>query len=193
MARPPDGATTDVGGFTGAVTLAASGLPSGVTASFTLNPTTGTSVLTLTASGAATAGTSTLTITGTSGSLTESTSLGLTVTPVSSGSACTVDYTISPQNSSAFGGAITINNTGTVALTSWTLTWSFADGQTVAQLWNGAETQTGANVTVTNESYNGSIAPGASYGGVGFNGAWNGATNAIPTSFTLNGMTCTVN
>src|SRR5580658_6185758 len=41
---------TDVGGFTGSVTLAASGLPSGVTAAFGTNPTTGTSVLTLTAS-----------------------------------------------------------------------------------------------------------------------------------------------
>ncbi|HEX8811950.1 MAG TPA: S53 family serine peptidase, partial [Terracidiphilus sp.] len=47
---------TDVGGFTGSVTLAASGLPSGVTAAFGTNPTTGTSVLTLTASGTATTG-----------------------------------------------------------------------------------------------------------------------------------------
>jgi len=48
-------------------------------------------------------------------------------------------------------------------------------------------------VTVTNESYNGSIAAGASYTGVGFNGTWNGATNAIPTAFSLNGTACTVN
>ncbi len=41
---------TDLGGFTGSVTLAASGLPSGVTAGSVTNPTTGTSMLTLTAS-----------------------------------------------------------------------------------------------------------------------------------------------
>lgn len=108
-------------------------------------------------------------------------------------SACTVDYTISPQNSSAFGAAITIKNTGATALTSWTLTWTFANGQTVSSLWNGIETQSGANVTVKNESYNGSIAAGGSLSGIGFNGAWNGSTNSIPTAFSVNGTACTVN
>jgi hypothetical protein len=184
---------TDLGGFAGSVNLTASGLPSGVSAVFNPNPTTGTSQLTLTASAAAALGSSPVTITGTSGSLTETTALTLTVTPVSSALACTIDYTISPQNSSAFGGAIIIKNTGATALTSWTLTWSFANGQTVSQLWNGVETQSGANVAVTNESYNGSIPAGGSYSSVGFNGTWNGTTNAIPTSFALNGTACTVN
>ena len=67
-------------GFSGSVTLAASGLPSGVTASFGINPTSGTSVLTLTASNSATAGSATVTITGTSGSLSASTTIALTVT-----------------------------------------------------------------------------------------------------------------
>ena len=107
--------------------------------------------------------------------------------------ACNVVYTISPQNSSAFGAAITIQNTGTTAWTSWTLTRTFANGQTVSSLWNGVETQSGANVTVKNESYNGSVAAGGSVTGVGFNGTWNGATNAVPTAFSLNGTSCTVN
>jgi len=72
---------TGQNGFTGSVTLAASGLPSGVTASFTPNPTTGSSVLTLTASGVASLGTYTVTITGTSGSLTATTTVALTVNP----------------------------------------------------------------------------------------------------------------
>ena len=67
-------------GFTGSVTLSASGLPSGVTAGFSPNPTTSTSTLTLTASSTAATGTSTVTITGTSGSLTATTTLQLTVT-----------------------------------------------------------------------------------------------------------------
>jgi kumamolisin len=70
----------DVNGFTGSVTLAASGLPSGVTAAFGTNPTTGSSLMTLTASSTATTGSSTVTITGTSGSLTATTTLALTVT-----------------------------------------------------------------------------------------------------------------
>ena len=66
-------------GFTGGVTLAASGLPSGVTAAFGTNPATGTSVLTLTASSTAATGTATVTINGTSGSLTASTTVALTI------------------------------------------------------------------------------------------------------------------
>ncbi len=66
-------------GFSGSVSLTASGLPSGVTASFNPASTTSTSTLTLTAAATAATGTSTVTITGTSGSLTHSTTLSLTV------------------------------------------------------------------------------------------------------------------
>jgi hypothetical protein len=184
---------TDVSPFAGSVTLSASGLPSGVTAAFATNPTTGSSVLTLTASSTATTGTSNITITGTSGTLRASKVIALTVNPKTTGSACTIDYTITPQNSTSFGAAITIVNNSSAALSSWTLTWSFANGQTISSLWNGNEIQSGANVTVTSESYNGSIPAGGSLTGVGFNGTWNGATNAIPASFSLNGTACTVN
>src|SRR5436305_541069 len=67
-------------GFTGSVSLSASGLPAGVTATFNPSSTTGTSTLTLTASGTAALGAVTVTITGTSGTLTHTTSLTLTVT-----------------------------------------------------------------------------------------------------------------
>jgi hypothetical protein len=104
--------------------------------------------------------------------------------------ACNVIYTITPQNTSAFGAAITIQNTGTTAWTSWTLTWTFANGQTISSFWNGIETQSGAVVTVKNEPYNGSVAAGGNVTGIGFNGIWNGVTNAVPTSFAINGTTC---
>jgi endo-1,4-beta-xylanase len=50
--------------------------------------------------------------------------------------------------------------------------------------------QSGANVTVRNLSYNGTIAAGGTYTGVGFNGTWNGAANGVPASFAVNGVTC---
>jgi uncharacterized membrane protein len=184
---------TDVSPFTGSVALAASGLPSGVTAVFGTNPTTGSSVLTLTASSTAAAGTSTVTITGTSGALTATTTVALTISVSGTTASCTIDYTISSQWPGGFGAVIIINNTGTTALTSWTLTWTFANGQTITQLWNGSETQSGANVTVKNVSYNGNIPSGGSYTGMGFNGSWNNTTNAIPAAFSLNGTACTVN
>jgi subtilase family serine protease len=102
----------DVNGFTGSVTLAASGLPSGVTAAFGTNPTTGTSVMTLTASATATTGTSTVTITGTSGSLTATTTLALTVN-----SSATPNFSVSASPTS-----VTItqgtNGTSTITVTS---------------------------------------------------------------------------
>jgi endo-1,4-beta-xylanase len=187
----------DVDGFTGAVTLAASGLPSGVTATFATNPTTGTSTLTLTATSSAVAGSSTITIAGTSGSTTASTTIALTVNPASSGSseACRVNYTISPQNTSQFGATVGIVNNGSSSLSNWMLTWSFANGQTVSSSWNGTESQSGANVTVSEQSGQTweNIPAGGTYTGFGFNGTWNGTTNAIPTAFTLNGTACTVN
>jgi hypothetical protein len=108
----------------------------------------------------------------------------------SGGSACHVGYSITNQWPGGFGASITIDNTGTTALSNWTLTWSFANGQTVTQLWNGNVAQSGSTVTVTNMSYNGSIPAGGSYSGVGFNGSWNNTTNAVPTSFAVNGTTC---
>jgi subtilase family serine protease len=100
---------TDVGGFSGSVTLAASGLPSGVTAAFGTNPTTGTSVLTLTASSTATTGAATVTITGTSGSLTASTTLALTVSAAASPS-----FTLSASPSSL---TVTQGTSGTSTIT----------------------------------------------------------------------------
>jgi subtilase family serine protease len=105
---------TSTGGFDSATTLSASGLPSGVTASFATNPVTppangsATSVLTLTASSSAAVGTATVTITGTSGSTTHSTTITLTVN-ASSG---TKNFTLSLSPSS-----FTVDERGSVSTT----------------------------------------------------------------------------
>jgi hypothetical protein len=104
-------------------------------------------------------------------------------------SSCHVAYSIANQWPGGFQAAITIQNTGSTAWTGWTLTWTFPNGQTVSGLWNGAASQSGANVTVRNLAYNGSIPAEGSYNGVGFNGTWTG-TNAVPTAFAINGTTC---
>ena len=107
-----------------------------------------------------------------------------------SGFACHVVYTITNQWQGGFSASTNIENTGSTNIASWTLTWTFANGQTITQLWNGSETQSGANVTVNNLSYNGSIPAGGSYNGMGFNSSWNNSTNSVPTSFAVNGTTC---
>src|SRR6266849_4832802 len=72
---------TPQNGFSGSVSLSASGLPSGVTASFSPNPATAASTLTLTVGSTAATGTVTVTVTGTSGSLTNTTTISLAVNP----------------------------------------------------------------------------------------------------------------
>jgi len=111
---------TPSGGFTGSVTLSASGLPAGVTASFGTNPTTSTSVLTLTASATATTGTASVTITGTSGTLTHTTSISLTV------------------NSSAAQNLIVNGGFETGSATPWTLTAGVLNNSTAEPAHTGA-------------------------------------------------------
>lgn len=109
-------------------------------------------------------------------------------TSASAATGCRVDYTVTNQWGGGFGADVKITNLGD-ALSSWTLTWSFGAGQTVTQAWNTTATQSGAVVTARNVSYNGSVATGASTS-FGFNGSWT-SSNPVPTSFALNGVTCT--
>ena len=78
-------AVTPRNGLAGSVTLAASGLPAGVAASFNPSSTGGMSTLTFHAEGSARPGTSTVTITGTSGALSHGVPIGLQVTAIKTG------------------------------------------------------------------------------------------------------------
>ena len=88
-----------------------------------------------------------------------------------------------------FTASVTITNTGTSALNGWTLKFTFPGDQHITSAWNGTASQTGENVTITNASYNGTIAAGGNTS-VGFQGTWTNS-DAAPTSFTVNGATCT--
>lgn len=163
---------------------------SGSSSSVTIAPYSITTVVLSPGSGSTPTPTATATATPTRGT-TPTPATTPTATPTSvSGSSCRVVYSVANQWPGGFGATIAITNTGTTTINGWTLKFSFANGQTITQLWNGSYTQSGASVTVTNASYNGTIAPGATLSSSpGFNGTWNG-TNANPTSFTLNGVTC---
>jgi hypothetical protein len=118
---------TPSGGFAGSVSLSASGLPAGVTATFGTNPATSTSVVTFTASSTATVGSSTVTITGTSGTLTHTTTVTLTVNSVGGTPDFTVSvspatlavtrgtsgrYTVTITGSNGFAGAVSLSVSG---------------------------------------------------------------------------------
>jgi O-glycosyl hydrolase len=165
------------------LSYAATGLPAGLS----INASTG-----LISGTPTTAGTSTVTVTardgtGASGSAT----FGWTISSSGGGggAACQVVYSTQSQWAGGFVAGLTITNTGSSAINGWTLGFTFPGDQKITTAWNGTATQSGENVTITNASYNGSIAAGANTS-VGFQGTW-ASSDAVPTAFTLNGASCT--
>jgi mannan endo-1,4-beta-mannosidase len=101
---------------------------------------------------------------------------------------CSVAYRATNEWSGGFQGEIVIRNTGTTAISGWTLAFAFANGQTITNMWGGTPTQSGATVSVAAASYTSAI-PAAGSVTLGFI-ANKGATNTAPTAFTLNGSAC---
>jgi hypothetical protein len=158
---------TPANGFSGSVTLSATGLPSGVTAGFNPNPATTTSTLTLTASATAATGTFTVTITGTSGNLSETTNLSLTVNPALSfslsanpssltivqGGQGTSTITITPSN--GFNGSVTLSASGLPSGVTAAFSPNPATSTSTLTLTASATAATGtATVTITGTSGN---------------------------------------
>jgi cellulose 1,4-beta-cellobiosidase len=102
---------------------------------------------------------------------------------------CSVDYKVQNQWDTGFTAAVTVTN-NSAAKSSWAVKWSYAGNQKVTSGWNAKISQSGTAVTAANETYNGSLATGSSVS-FGFNASYSG-TNALPTTFTLDGVTCNV-
>jgi cellulase/cellobiase CelA1 len=103
--------------------------------------------------------------------------------------ACKITYTLVNQWNTGFQGGVKITNLGP-PINGWTLTWTFLNGQTITQLWNGPFTQTGSSVVTHDAGWNANLASGGT-ADVGFIANWSGS-NAAPTGFTLNGAVCSV-
>ena len=106
-----------------------------------------------------------------------------------SGSICHITYLDQNDWGTGFTGAISIKNTGTTQINGWTLTWTWSGNQQIIQSWNSIYTQSGQNVSLTNAAWNGTIGPGDTITGIGFNANYSG-TNNNPTVFHLNGSLC---
>ncbi|MCO6009018.1 endo-1,4-beta-xylanase [Actinoallomurus purpureus] len=100
---------------------------------------------------------------------------------------CKVAYSANDWGS-GFTATVTITNQGP-AISGWTLKYSYSGDQKLSQGWNGTWSQSGKDVTVTNTSWNGTLATGASIS-AGANFTYTG-TNTAPTAFAVNGTTCT--
>ncbi|WP_264925738.1 glycoside hydrolase family 6 protein [Streptomyces sp. A012304] len=102
---------------------------------------------------------------------------------------CTVDYKVQNQWDTGFTANVTVTN-NSAAKSSWSVKWAYAGNQRVTSAWNAKVSQSGTAVTAANENYNGTLATGASVS-FGFQGSYSG-TNAVPATFTLDGVTCNV-
>jgi endoglucanase len=101
--------------------------------------------------------------------------------------ACKVDYAKNDWGS-GFTTAITITNQGTAALNGWQLKYSYTGNQKLTNGWSGKWSQSGKDITVANESWNGTLAAGATVQ-IGAAFTYSG-TNTDPAAFTLNGTAC---
>ena len=182
-----------VAGFNGVVGLAASGLPSGVTASFSSSSTPSSSLLTFAVSSTATTGTNTITITGTSGALNETTTISLTVnTPTPSANfglyANPTSVTVLNNNSTTTTISVySINNfSGSVALSMTGLpagvTASFSPSSVTVSTSNSSSNAVTSILTLTANS---SAAIGSTT--VTVSGKTLSLTNTINLPLTING------
>jgi hypothetical protein len=163
------------------LTYSATGLPAGLSISSTTGLISGTPT---------TAATSSVTVTATDGTGAKGTAaFTWTISSASSGASCHVAYTLNSSWPGGFTAQVVINNTGTTTINGWSLTFTFPGDEKITSNFNGGFSQTGENATLTNASYNGTIAAGASITD-GFQGTWTSSV-ANPTSFAINGTTCT--
>ncbi|WP_339131574.1 glycoside hydrolase family 18 chitinase [Streptomyces sp. f51] len=105
--------------------------------------------------------------------------------PAQAATTATATYAKTQDWGTGFEGKWTVTNTGSTAISSWTIQWDFPSGTSVTSAWDADVTSSGNHWTAKNKSYNGSLAAGASVS-FGFNGAGSGS----PSNCTLNGGSC---
>lgn len=121
-------------------------------------------------------------------SSTPPTSASPATTPTPQSASCSVEYTVTNQWEGEFQADIVLTVLD-APVTSWALTWTYADGQTVGQVWNATATQTSGAVTMAAVEHNAALSAGAS-ATFGFIATWQ-EENTVPTDFTLDGVPCT--
>ncbi|GHE75098.1 endoglucanase [Streptomyces spiralis] len=89
--------------------------------------------------------------------------------------ACTAAYTVTNDWGTGFNAQVTVTNTGTTAIKSWKVTWTWSGSQKITNMWNATYTQTGSTVTAANADHNGSVPAGGSTS-FGFGGAPGGGS-----------------
>ncbi|OXM63500.1 cellulose binding domain-containing protein [Amycolatopsis vastitatis] len=126
--------------------------------------------------------TSTPTTTPTTPTTTTSPTTPTTTTSTPAGVSCTVTAAVTTTWSGGHQLEFTVRNTGSAALTGWTTTFTFAGSQQLINTWNAVPAQTGHQVRAANQTYNGTLAAGATT-------TWGATVSGDPHP--LEGLACT--
>ena len=178
------------GTYSSAQSVAISCGTSGATIRYTTDGSTPTSSSTVYSGPITVSSTTTIKAYATVSGMTDSAVASATYT-ISSSSSYLVTYSIANDWGSGATVNVTITNNSSAAISAWTLAWTFPGNQKITNLWNGSYTQSSTSVSVTNLSYNGTIAANGGTASFGFQLSYSGS-NTKPTSFTLNGTSCQV-
>ncbi|WP_086838776.1 cellulose binding domain-containing protein [Amycolatopsis kentuckyensis] len=95
----------------------------------------------------------------TTGTSTPTTTPTTPTTPA--GASCSATSAVTSTWTGGHQLEFTVKNTGSTALAGWTTAFSFAGSQQVTNSWNAVPAQTGQQVRAANQTYNGTLAPGA--------------------------------
>jgi len=109
----------------------------------------------------------------------------VTTQPGTSTGVCTAVPTVQTQWATGYViQPLTITNTGTSAITGWTVTLTLPAGHTLTGSWNGTVTVSGQTVTIKNVAHNGTLAPGTDTTSVGFQVSRPNGNTALPSGYT---------
>jgi chitinase len=97
----------------------------------------------------------------------------------------TATFTKTSTWDGGFQAQFTIKNTGTTAISGWTVEWDFPSGTSVGAYWDALISSSGNHYMAKNREYNGNIAPGAT-ASFGFVGGGDGS----PSACKLDGGPC---
>ncbi|MGW3348903.1 glucuronyl esterase domain-containing protein [Nonomuraea rubra] len=109
----------------------------------------------------------------------------ITTQPGTSTGTCTATGTVQTQWSTGYViQPLTITNTGTSAISGWTVTFTLPAGHTLSGSWNGTVTTSGQTVTIRNVAHNGTIAAGAGNSSAGFQVTRPNGDTSVPSGYT---------
>ena len=93
---------------------------------------------------------------------------------------CTATISVQSSLSGGFTDTVSVS-AGSQPLSGWAVSFTWPGDAQITSAWGATATQSGQSVTLINDSYDGSLAAGATQSNIGFQGTWS-ASDALPAT-----------